>query len=95
MTFNELHKAVAAILPGATIEEDLEGQLIIYTNLNQKGLDMNETKEEVFTSIHCSNDGEICSCYCSESKLTKEQYDRICEGEKPLDVVPEQFDRKD
>ena len=32
-TTNELLKAVLAILPRATIDEDLEGQIIIYTDV--------------------------------------------------------------
>jgi len=50
------------------------------------------TKKEVFTTIHCLDDGETWSGDCYEIELTKEQYDRICEGEKPRDVVPEQFE---
>ena len=32
-TFNELAQAILAILPRASFDEDLEGQLIIYTDL--------------------------------------------------------------
>ena len=42
--------------------------------------------------IHVLDDGETWSGDCYEIELTKEQYDRICEGEKPCNVVPEQFE---
>jgi hypothetical protein len=35
MTYDELYKAVLVILPGATIEEDNDGQLMIYTGLKE------------------------------------------------------------
>jgi hypothetical protein len=33
MTFNEMIKVVLEIFPNASIEEDNNGQLVIYTNL--------------------------------------------------------------
>jgi hypothetical protein len=32
MTTDDLYRAILAILPNATIEEDLEGQIVVYTN---------------------------------------------------------------
>lgn len=32
MTTDDLLRAILAILPNATIDEDLEGQIVIYTN---------------------------------------------------------------
>lgn len=34
-TFTELAQKVMAILPHAQLEEDLDGQIVIYTNLKQ------------------------------------------------------------
>ncbi len=35
MTYSELVRAISAILPDATFGEDNEGQLVVYTNLQQ------------------------------------------------------------
>ena len=32
MKTDDLYRAILAILPNATIDEDLDGQLVIYTN---------------------------------------------------------------
>ena len=49
------------------------------------------SKEDVRITIHCLDDGETWSGDCYEIELTQEQYKRVCEGEKPRNVVPEQF----
>ena len=36
MTFNELYAAITKILPDAIIDEDMQGQLVIYTNLCER-----------------------------------------------------------
>lgn len=36
MTTDDLLRAILAILPNATIDEDLEGQIVIYTNKKEK-----------------------------------------------------------
>lgn len=35
MTYAELVNAISAIIPGASFDEDNEGQLVIYTNLSE------------------------------------------------------------
>lgn len=35
LTFTQLVAAIIAVLPDATFDEDIEGQLIIYTNLKK------------------------------------------------------------
>lgn len=35
-TFGDLYSAIIAILPDAVIEEDYDGQLVVYTNLAEK-----------------------------------------------------------
>jgi hypothetical protein len=42
MTFNELMKRVLDIFPNAQIDEDMDGQIVIYTNLM-----LNENNETV------------------------------------------------
>jgi hypothetical protein len=37
--FDELYHAILAILPGAEIGEDNDGQLVIYTGLRESGPD--------------------------------------------------------
>jgi hypothetical protein len=37
MTFAEFCNKIVSILPDATVEQDLEGQIIIYTNLKEQG----------------------------------------------------------
>jgi hypothetical protein len=39
MTFDEVYSAVLKILPNSTLDTDNEGQLIIYTDLYNKGDD--------------------------------------------------------
>ena len=39
MTFDEVYNAILNILPKATLDEDNDGQLIVYTNLYNKGED--------------------------------------------------------
>ena len=36
MTFNELYAAITKILPNATLGEDLQGQIVVYTNLSER-----------------------------------------------------------
>jgi len=36
-TFEELMKAVVELLPNATLSEDNDGQIIIFTNLKETG----------------------------------------------------------
>ncbi len=36
MTFQELMDKITRILPDATFDEDLDGQVIIYTDLSEK-----------------------------------------------------------
>ena len=38
-TTDDLLRAILAILPNATIDEDLEGQIIVYTNKKEVGED--------------------------------------------------------
>jgi len=48
MTFNELYSKVLEILPHATMGEDNDGQLVIYTNLHSEpwaGADLKEFEE--------------------------------------------------
>lgn len=33
MTFNELRFAIEELLPGAQLDEDMDGQIVVYTNL--------------------------------------------------------------
>jgi len=40
-TFNELAQAILAVLPRATFDEDLEGQLVIYTDVSRTAQDTN------------------------------------------------------
>jgi hypothetical protein len=40
-TFNELAQAILAVLPRATFDEDLEGQLVIYTDVSRTAQDPN------------------------------------------------------
>lgn len=40
-TFNELAQAILAILPRASFDEDLEGQLVIYTDVSRTSQDPN------------------------------------------------------
>ena len=44
-------------------------------------------KEEI--TIHVLDDGETWAGEGYEIALTQEQYDRICEGERVSDVVPD------
>lgn len=37
-TFSELLAAILPVLPSATVEEDLDGQLVIYTGLMDRGM---------------------------------------------------------
>ena len=37
MTFAQLAAAIAAVCPEAAFDEDMEGQIVIYTNLKQIG----------------------------------------------------------
>lgn len=39
MTFNQLVAAIMAVCPEASFDEDLEGQIVIYTNLQQTNPD--------------------------------------------------------
>lgn len=39
MTFDEIYSAVLKILPNAVLDTDNEGQLIVYTDLYNKGED--------------------------------------------------------
>jgi hypothetical protein len=39
MTFDEVYNAILNILPKAALGEDNDGQLIVYTNLYNKGED--------------------------------------------------------
>jgi hypothetical protein len=40
MTFDEVYSAILKILPNAALDTDNEGQLIVYTNLYNKGEDI-------------------------------------------------------
>ena len=50
MTFDEMYSRVLDILPEATCEEDNYGQIIIYTNMKEVGVNMplQEMEEEDF-----------------------------------------------
>ena len=45
MTYNELVAKIQAVLPEASFGEDLDGQVVIYTNLTQANKDDNATLE--------------------------------------------------
>ena len=45
MTFDELSRAILAILPNASIDEDLDGQIVIYTNKREASGGMLEEYE--------------------------------------------------
>lgn len=43
MTLDQFHAKVIALIPGATIGEDNDGQLIVYTNLTTESVDNGAT----------------------------------------------------
>ena len=48
MTFDELYNRVVSMLPGASVETDNQGQIVIYTSLtaNENGTVRNMTDED-------------------------------------------------
>lgn len=45
MTTDDLYRAILAILPNATIDEDLQGQIVVYTNKRETSGGMLEEYE--------------------------------------------------
>ena len=43
MTYTQLVQAISQILPECSFDEDLEGQIVIYTNLSQTSPDDNDS----------------------------------------------------
>ena len=48
MTFNELRFAIEELLPGAQLDEDNEGQIVVYTDLM---IDPGSTSEEIVPHV--------------------------------------------
>ena len=51
MTFNELMRAVLAILPGATFYSDIDGEIVISTNLRYAKDSQDATGDEQLVSL--------------------------------------------
>ena len=47
ISWSELQRIMSAILPGSVLEEDNDGQIIVYTGLSHTSNDLNDPCEEL------------------------------------------------
>jgi hypothetical protein len=59
-TTDDLYRAILAILPNATIDEDLDGQIIVYTNKREKNTE-GELEEYDTEEVYNDDDWNLMS----------------------------------
>jgi hypothetical protein len=69
MTFNELYRAILEVLPAAQLDEDQDGQIIVYTDLMIDPTSGTGSEERVIP--YEDSDEEI------PGEITRETYTRV------------------